>query len=293
MERKSPSKTAEDMAGFRAMEMLRPKEDRVCEDPFAKHFLTGGWVNRVKSPFRTKLFQWITHLINPGAHNTVPARVRFIDEHIKECHKNGLEQLVILGAGYDSRAYRIDELKDGVKVFEVDHPATQEYKLKILETLFETLSENVIFVPYQLGNEGFKKQLFDKGYDKNKKSLFIMEGLIMYLDPEAVKNLFSLISQISCLGSSVIFDFLPPGIEDGSIKNRGGKNMYKWARKKGEPFKFSIGKNQLSNFLSPIGFNNINIITAQQCRDLYFKGNRSKQPVSPLFSFAHAEVQQE
>ena len=290
MEGNSPSKTAELMAGFRAMEMLRPREDRVCEDPFAEHFLTGAWVSLVKSPFRTRVYQWITHLINPGAHNTVPARVRYIDEHIKTCLQNGLEQMVILGAGYDSRACRLDELKNKVTVFEVDHPATQEQKKKVLETVFETLPENLAFVPYQLGDEGFEQQLFEKGYNENKTSLFILEGLIMYLDPETVKKLFSLISRISCLGSSVVFDFLPAGIEDGSINSRGGKNMNKWALKKGEPFKFGIDKKTLPDFLSSIGFKEISITTAQQCRDIYFKGRSSNRPVSPLFSFANAEV---
>jgi O-methyltransferase involved in polyketide biosynthesis len=117
-----------------------------------------------------------------------------------------------------------------------------------------------------------------------------MEGLIMYLDPVAVKNLFSLIAQISSPGSSVVFDFLPPGIEDGSINNRGGKNMHKWAQKKGEPFRFGIDSNQLANFLSPIGFDNLMIMPAQKCIDMYLKRNHSKRPASPLFSFAYATV---
>ena len=71
----------------------------------------------------------------------------------------------------------------------------------------------------------------------------------MYLDPEAVKELFSLISALSCKKSAVVFDFLPPGIEDGTIDNRGGRNLYKWAMKRGEPFKFGIDKKQLPHHL--------------------------------------------
>jgi methyltransferase (TIGR00027 family) len=293
MERKSPSKTAEDIAGFRALEMLRPEEERVCEDPYAKHFLTGSWVGRVHSPFRAMLYQWVVNRINPGAPSTVPARVRFIDEYIKQCHQNGLQQLLILGAGYDSRAYRIDELKTGVMVFEVDHPATQDFKKEVLATVLEKSPDNLFHIPYILGNEGFEEKLLNNGFDNNKKSLFVMEGLIMYLDPETVKNLFSLISRISCPGSSVVFDFLPPGIEDGTISSRGGRNMHKWAQEKGEPFKFGIDQDQLITFLTPLGFDDITVINAQQSKDLYFKGKSSTRPVSPLFSFAHATVNQQ
>ncbi|MCG8686881.1 MAG: SAM-dependent methyltransferase, partial [Desulfobacterales bacterium] len=256
MENNSSSKTAEDMAGFRALETLRPKENRLCEDPFAKHFLTDAWATRYKSPLRSKLFMGITHLINPGATNTVSARLRFIDDYIKTCIENGLEQLVILGAGFDCRALRMEELQKGVTVFEVDYPATQEKKQDVLKTILEDIPDHIIFVPYQLEDKGFGGQLMKKGYDKNKKSLFIMEGLVMYIDPDSVKRLFSFISENSCPGSAVIFDFLPPGIEDGTIKNRAGRNMHKKKKKKGEPFKFSIDKSHLPQFLSKVGFNN-------------------------------------
>ena len=66
--------------------------------------------------------------------------------------------------------------------------------------------------------------------------------------------------------------------------------MYKWALEKGEPFKFGIDIDQLINFLTPLGFHDITVVTAQQSKDLYFKGNSSTRPVSPLFSFAYAVV---
>jgi len=229
-------------------------------------------------------------LINPGATNTVSARLRFIDDYIKTFVKDGLEQLVILGAGYDCRAYRMDELKKGITVFEVDHPATQNQKKLVLNNILHEIPNHVVFVPYQLEEEGFGEQLLEHGYNKSKKSLFIMEGLIMYLTPESVKVLFSFVSKNSCPGSAVIFDFLPPGIEDGSINNRGGKNMYKWAIKKGEPFKFSIDKKHLPHFLSEVGFNNVRAVPAEQCRAKYFTRNNRKRSISPLFSFAHATV---
>jgi methyltransferase (TIGR00027 family) len=184
------------------------------------------------------------------------------------------------------------ELKKGITVFEVDYPATQDQKKRVLNKILNEIPNHVVFVPYQLEEKGFGDKLLKQGYDKNKKSLFIMEGLIMYLAPESVKKLFSFISQHSCPGSEVIFDFLPPGIEDGSINNRGGKNMHKWAIKKGEPFKFGIDKNQLPQFLSDVGFENVRTVAAERCRDKYFTGNNRKRCISPLFSFGYATVRE-
>ena len=290
MKEKSASLTAEDMAGYRAMEMLRPEEDRVCEDPFAKYFLSGSWEKRYKAPIRGKIYLWLGNLYNPGGSNAVAARATFIAEYIKTCLADGIEQLVILGAGYDCRAYRMEELKTGVGIFEVDHPATQDQKKRILNRVCNGMPNSVGFVPCRLEDNGIGEQLIERGYDKSKKSLFIMEGLIMYLDPEAVRKLFYFISELCCPDSAVVFDFLPPGIEDGTISNRGGKNMYSWGKKRGEPFKFGIEKRHLPQFLSEIGFNDIKVIAAEQCRNKYFKGASRKRSISPLFSFAHATV---
>ena len=284
------SKTAEDMAGYRAIETLRPKEDRVCEDPFAKHFLDGAWKARCASPLHSMPFMWTAEFMNPGAANTVCIRLRFIDDCIKSCIEEGLEQLVILGAGYDCRAYRMEELKGSVTVFEVDFPATQDKKRRILDAVLGEIPDHVVFVPYQLEKEGFGEQLVEMGYDKRKKSLFVLEGLIMYLAPESVKELFASISHHSCPGSGVVFDFFPSGIEDGSIPDRGGRNMYHWAIMKGEPFKFGIDQEQLPNFLSDVGFFNINTVAAEECREKYFTGSNRSRSISPLFFFATASV---
>ncbi|THB80776.1 MAG: class I SAM-dependent methyltransferase [Desulfobacteraceae bacterium] len=288
MEKKLQSKTAEEMAGFRAFEMLRPRKDRLCEDSFAVHFLTGPWVDRCKKPLRAKFYLWVVNLINPGAPDTVPIRVRFIDDHIREGVKQGVEQLIILGAGYDCRPYRMPELENGVQIFDVDHQSTQAHKRHILSSVLDTLPGHVAFVPFQLEKEGVAQSLKDHGYDSNKRSLFILEGLIMYLDPQAVRSLFTFISGNSGSGSSVVFDFLPPGVVDGTIQNRGGRNMHQWAKRKGEPFKFGIDGHDLPGFLSGLGFHDIRVTTAGACRDQYAGGGLSRRKASPLFSFATA-----
>ena len=80
----------------------------------------------------------------------------YIDDRLQQHLGDGLEQLVILGAGYDSRAYRFEELKKGIKVFEVDHPATQAVKKEKLQEIFQLLPDHVTYVPVDFHNENFQ-----------------------------------------------------------------------------------------------------------------------------------------
>jgi len=126
MERGKASKTAGMIAVNRAMESLGPANSRLFYDPYAKYFLSTITRIVVKSRFLTRILFWFFGERSfPGAHGNAVARTRYIDDYMLECIAAGIKQLVILGAGYDSRAYRFDELKKDIKVFAVDHPDTQ------------------------------------------------------------------------------------------------------------------------------------------------------------------------
>ncbi|MGB8312113.1 MAG: class I SAM-dependent methyltransferase [Halobacteriota archaeon] len=99
----------------------------------------------------------------------VVARERYIDDYLRSCIDGGLEQLVILGTGYDSRAYRFEGLKRA-KVFEVDHPATQRIKVVKLKTALGKLPENVVFVSIDFIKETLGRRLNACGYDNRLKN---------------------------------------------------------------------------------------------------------------------------
>jgi len=110
MEEDKPSFTAEVGAVIRAAETEKPVNERLCYDPFAKGFLST--TNRVIGmiPPLQKLALWYLEQKHPFVLDCIPARTRYIDEYVSECIYAGLEQLIILGAAYDSRAYRIEGL---------------------------------------------------------------------------------------------------------------------------------------------------------------------------------------
>ena len=111
--------TAEITAAFRAIESIRPEQERLLTDKYAANFLRSSFRLILKNGFLAKFILWL--MIDrrfPGASVTVVSRIRFIDDCLKECIEEGIEQLVILGAGYDSRANLYDDPSDIVDLYD-------------------------------------------------------------------------------------------------------------------------------------------------------------------------------
>ena len=137
VERTGPGcKTAEGIAIHRFTESQRPEGERICYDPYAVYFLSPETLEfRAHNPDKVKAAQEQYERFFPGLGNSIRAKVRYFDDFIKKSIDEGLEQLIILEAGYDSRAYRIEGLKN-IRVFEVDHPSTQNLKIKKIKKIF-------------------------------------------------------------------------------------------------------------------------------------------------------------
>ena len=291
METNKASQTAEIMARHRAAELQFPEDQRVCNDPYAFYFVSEEAKKSFNKPLRSLLTRLWVNWMFPGVHNGVISRVRYMDDCVMECLKNGMEQMVIIAAGYDTRAYRFNGLSESVNVFELDHPATQKRKMQKLTEIFCSLPGHVTHIPIHLDKDNISEKLFEGGYDKSKRTLFIMEGLLMYLPPTFVDKLLNLIKKTSKPGSWVTFDYLPPSMSDGTIKVKEGKNMIKGVKKWGEPFRFGLKYENAKDFLLSRGFCNIHTVHATELKEAYFNSEkRGNAKISTVFSFAFAEA---
>jgi len=288
--KKGPSKMAEMIALHRVVESSLPEGRRICYDPYALYFIDPNTLEFArKNPQKVKEMKEHYERLFPGLGNSIRARVRYFDDFVKASLADGVEQLVILGAGYDTRAYRIDGCRN-IRVFEVDHPATQVIKQEKIKRIFGQLPGHVLYVPVDFECDNLGEKLLEKGYDRSKKTLFVLEGLIMYIPPISVDETLSFIVRFSGKASRIIFDYYPKSLVDGTSDLEAAANVRKYVADQGEPLLFGIEENDVEAFLARRGFSQIESVTSEDYRKAYFQGANKERTVSNLLYFAHASV---
>ncbi len=286
MRDRQSSITASGIAVVRAVESEKVEGVRICYDPYAARFLN-PWFYR---SMRFFIDTGYAELTGPGVLGFLVARCRYMDDLLQASLEKGLEQLVVLGAGYDSRAYRFDNLTKGVKVYEVDHPATQQVKMKKVKTVLGVLPGHVAFVGLDFNRETLQECLPKYGYDEHKKTLFIWEGVVMYLNVQAVDSTLGFITQHSGSGSLVVFDYIYSALIDGSVRHGEVSRMRRVRRFSGEGLTFSVPEGKAKEFLEQRGFINIKDVSGEDLHGRYFTGSNAKRKVAWGYGIVSGEV---
>ena len=273
------SSTAEGMALVRALETSKPADRRICYDPIARSLISGFAYTMSKLVIDSGLYARLSQ----GAIEFIVARERYIDDFLSVCLKEGLDQVVLLGAGFDTRAYRIPGIEQ-TRVFEVDHPATQADKLKRLKKVIDPLPVHVTFVPLDFNTQTLAERLSASGYDEHAKTLFIWQGVIMYLTAEGVDNTLAFIAQHAGIGSAVIFDYFT----NESLHKM--KTERRITRGMGEGLIFGIDEGQVEPFLTRRGFRDVRNATTEDLKRLYFSGPNAGRVISEGAAIASARV---
>jgi methyltransferase (TIGR00027 family) len=142
-----------------------------------------------------------------GVVRAMIVRTRFIDDALERAVASGAEQVMILGAGFDSHAYRFAPLLKDLRVFEVDRPQTQAYKRERVRDVVGPAPANLTYVPVRFEQESLSDALNGAGYDFARRSFVIMEGVTMYLTDPELRGTLALLATHAA-GSSVAFDFV-------------------------------------------------------------------------------------
>lgn len=288
MKQNQSSSSAAGVAAMRAIESQKPEAERICYDPYAR-----ALVNTVLPAalfYLTKLMidSGLYDRMAPGATAFIAVRERYIDDYLIASLKEGLEQVVILGAGFDTRPYRIAGIEK-THVFEVDHPATQEAKLKGLKKVIDPLPAHVTFVPLDFNTQTLGEGLSAKGYSEKGKTLFIWQGVTYFLTAEGVDNTLDFIARQSGPGSSVIFDyFYTETLSDTA--NGYGKSLRRAQRLSNEVYMFGIDRGQIGPFLTQRGFSDVNSLTLEDLKRRYFAGPNAGRRVPAGIEIASARV---
>jgi methyltransferase (TIGR00027 family) len=284
------SKTAEQMAVSRAIETRRPAAERICSDPVAEGLL--GLPYRallVAKPLRDAIERVIERLF-AGHHHYVLARTRYIDDFLAEHLAPEVKQLVILGAGFDSRAHRFaDRLRD-VAVFEVDHPATTREKQARVARALGAGAARVTYVPVDFDRHDLGTELARRGYRKDLRTIFLWEGVTAYVTAAGVDATLGFIRGNSGPKSRVLFDYVLAGVLDGSCTMRGAQNEVDKMKRTSEPFVFGIAEAGVEPFLTARGFEQVRDVGADDLGARYLRGERKTRYIKPWWRIAHAEV---
>jgi methyltransferase (TIGR00027 family) len=250
-----PSRTAGQNALFRALEARRPPADRVADDTLAARFLTPEFrllAGAARLPAARRLIETVIDRRWPCARGGVVARTRLIDERVAAAAP-GAAQALILGAGFDTRAYRLAALR-AVTVFEVDHPATQAAKRRILQRSGGPVPANVCFVPVEFGTGDPATELAGRGFVPGKPTLVLWEGVTNYLAPAAVDATFRFLACVIAPGSPVLFTYVDRAMLDGSAAFEGAATTLRAVRRVGEPFTFGLDPREVAGYLAGRGF---------------------------------------
>jgi methyltransferase (TIGR00027 family) len=216
------------------------------------------------------------------------SRSRFTEDRLEEAIRQEVEQYVILGAGFDTFAFRHPELDGRLQVFEVDHPTTQAMKHERIDMAGWQLPANLHFVPIDFSKESLADALRRCPYDPQKLSFFSWQGVTYYLTREVVFATLQAIAGIAARGSAIVFDYMDA---DAFIPERAGKRiqLMQWiAGQVGEPMKAGFDPQTLAIDLAGQGFHLEENLAPAEIEQRYFQGRADRYHAFEHVHFARA-----
>jgi methyltransferase (TIGR00027 family) len=281
---KSTSKTAVLVAAIRAVH-LRWDDSPIFEDTYALQMLTPFW-NAVA---RFRLFKWLVGDVIMGVYRPVypeiVLRSRYTEDQLVEAIQSGVNQYVILGAGHDTFALRRKDLADQLRVFEVDHPATQEVKRQNVLKANGSIPPNLTFVPVDFENERLDEELAKAGFDSQAPAFYSWLGVTYYLTQEAIRDTLDRIAAISAPGSRVTFDFKVAKHMMSFEWRTLAEKMEAFVARRGEPMLTDFTPQSLSDLMARHGYKEVEMMPPEEQGRRYL-GERTDFVPTEFFHFA-------
>jgi len=203
------------------------------------------------APLRKSLMR---RMFPPGIHEYVLARTKVMDEVFMEALEARVAQIVLLGAGFDTRALRFASQNQGTKVIELDAATTQQPKIEVLRRKKVKLPQELVFASIDFDREDIFEVLCKAGYQTRQKSLFLWEGVTMYLSAQAVDSTLNFIHQYAAPGSRVAFDYIYASVLRGENRYYGEQQILERVSKVGEGWTFGLEEGVIEGFLAERGF---------------------------------------
>jgi methyltransferase (TIGR00027 family) len=265
------SRSALGAAFLRAMENQRRGDSRLFADPLARNLLTPGYralfgvtaIPGMKSLLLSRADQPL-----PGVAGGLLGRTCYIDDALTTALADGLGQIVILGAGLDSRAYRIPGI-DQAHVYEIDQPAVIDYKRERLAQILGAVPAHVTLIPLNFDLQRMDSALYSAGFQPELPAFFIWEGVSQYLIASAVDATLRFVASCAT-GSRIVFTYVHRGVLDPTSPLY-NPDMLERLRKLGEPWRFGLHPNQVGKYLDERGLRLVDQADAATYRRQYLQ----------------------
>jgi methyltransferase (TIGR00027 family) len=187
-------------------------------------------------------------------------RTAFLDAEVLRALEEGVRQIVILGAGYDTRAARL--AREGARFFEVDQPATQADKRARLELLDGYPIDAATYVACDFERQDFVRELAATGFDVGRPAIVIWEGVVYYLSEEAVRATLRRIAEACHPETRLFFDYVGKRFVTGDVRDPKDREARERVAAMGEPLRFGI--NDVLPLLYEEGFRHVRTVSFDQ-----------------------------
>ncbi|MEE8577301.1 MAG: class I SAM-dependent methyltransferase [candidate division Zixibacteria bacterium] len=261
-------------AGAKAFELSLPPSKRVITDPYAPYYDGQVGMEMVRA----------MALVNPSVRKAIVLRARFIDDYAREPLRSCFEQVVLLGAGYDSRYLRIEDFH-AARVFELDLESTQTIKKALTRRLLGRLPANVTYVPIDFSKDSVTEKLIKAGFQCHKKTLFIWEGVTLFLNQDIIAETLGKLKELGP-NNRITFDFVPTELVDDATDYQGNRQLIQLCASIKEPLTFGCSPDRMRSILFGVGFSNI-AITGMREASLMYSGSGN---IEDSYYFATAET---
>ena len=265
-------------AGLRAAHQLLDGEPRLFTDPVILQLLDPGQIEEIKT--RASQFQ---HPETLRLRSRIALRSRYAEDRLMLAYARGVRQYLLLSAGLDTFAWRQPEGLDGLKIFEADHPATQEQKRQRLSRAGLYIPANCQIVAINFETETLEEALRKSSFDFHAPCFISWLGVTVYLSKEAVDTVFRFVSTLP-KGSELVFTFAQERVA-GSMSYTAAR-----AAKAGEPWVTYFRPVDLSRRLHELGFSSVHFLEPEEARKRYYINRQDGLKGPSLASIASAIV---
>jgi methyltransferase (TIGR00027 family) len=288
------SATAEAVCAFRSIGATDPDPKTRNPDNMARLFLNPalqGHFPGLGLPYEEAqvAMDWMKN----GVFYYVSARTLHMDALLRRALKSGFQQVVVLGAGFDSRAYRFHQDYPEVRFYEIDLPVTSEDKQRRVQSILGRIPEWVTFVPIDFNTQTLETVLAKAGFSADQRTFFLWEGVTYFISESGVNHTLRFVADHSAPGSQIVFDYMLADVVQGADYSAYGARatVYRVALM-GEPYTFGIDPHRLKTFVNLRGLELLSDLGPQELTRRYLirSNGAVNGRIAGFLRIVHAQV---